>query len=315
MRRSDAIDLKAQLTDELRLLGHTLSKAPEERPLGSPMRIGLGICGGARDEWLVAVRVYAVDWTKETRTAVADIRRRCRGEVDVKLAGQPVFHAGARPLRSGDSLGTTNELWGTLGWFVKLEDADDDQVYALTCAHALAREGAGSRDDLIVRPPPPDAEMPTPEIVGTIQRVAPLPAPWLHQRVDAALLRPNDDIEVDTNVGSRGPVTEVLVPSGEETVVTKTGGATNVTLGALTAQKLTVPLLDPRTGVIVVFADQYEIEAANPGEPFSAPGDSGALVIEPRSHSGIGLLVGGLADRSYATPLNTVLTALNASPA
>lgn len=314
MRRSDAIDLKAQLTDELRLLGHTLSKAPDEHPLGAPLPIGLGICGGARDEWLVAVRVYEVDWTKETRNAVADIRRRCRGEVDVKLAGQPVFHA-ARPLASGHVVGSTNELWGTLGWFVQLEDEDGDRVYGLTCAHAVAREGQSSCDDLIVRPPPPDAEMPTPEIVGTIARVAPLPAPWLHQRVDAALIALNDGVEAELAVGSRGPVREVLVPSGEETVVTKTGGATSVTLGALTAQKLTVPFLDPRTGVSVVFADQYEIEAANPGEPFSAPGDSGALVIEPRSHSGIGLLLGGLDDRSYATPLNTVLTALNASPA
>ncbi len=321
MKRESAIDLRDQLTAELRLLGFTTtSEPPEDVASAEPLPIGLGIKGGLRGEWLVAVRVYAPEWTKETRAALATIRMRAHGEVDAKVIGTPVLQAGGGgapgvTLRSGCRIGTTNERWGTVGWFVTLVGRESAGPQALTCAHVLARDGSASVDDLIVVPPLPNAAIPTHTIVGTVSAVAHVAPPWKHIRVDAAAVQPNSETAVDLSVGTRGPVREVLVPGHEETVVVKHGGATAATLGALTAQKLAVPCRDPRTGASMVFLDQYEIESTDPTGRFSRSGDSGSLVLEPRSHQGVAMLIGGHGPFSYATPLNTVLTELNASPA
>ncbi len=312
MKRESAIDLKDQLTEELGLLGFVRTSDPgEDVALAEPLPMGLGIRGGARGEWLVAVRLYAPEWTKETRAVLATIRKRAQGEVDSAVAGPPLLQAA---LRSGSRVGTTNERWGTIGWWVTIFGREGEGPQALTCAHVLARDGRASVEDLVVMPPPPGAALPTHSIVGTISSIAPLTPPWLHMRVDAATIQPNENVEVDLRVGSRGPVSEVMVPGFDETVVVKHGGATGSTLGALTAQKLVVPMRDPLTGATMVFLDQYEIESTDPSGRFSAPGDSGALVLEPRSHQGVGMLVAGHGERSYATPLNTVLTELNANP-
>ena len=314
MKRESAIDLKDRLTEELALLGFIRPRDPDEATaIAEPLPMGLGIKGGARGEWLVAVRLYAPEWTKETRAVLATIRKRAHGEVDSQVVGPPLLQAAT--LRSGTRVGTTNERWGTVGWWVTLFGRESEGPQALTCAHVLARDGAASVDDLVVVPPRKDAAMPTHTIVGTISSVAPLTPPWHHMRVDAATIQPNENAEIDLNVGTRGPVSEVLVPGHDEAVVVKHGAATGNTLGALTAQKLVVPVRDPLTGATMIFLDQYEIESTDPSGPFSKQGDSGSLVIEPRSHQGVAMLVAGHGARSYATPLNTILTELNASPA
>lgn len=315
MQRESAIELKNQLTAELRLLGFSLPRDPaEEVAATAPIPVGLGLRGGARGEWLIAFRLYAHDWTPETRSLLATIRKRAKGEVDSKIVAPPLLHAGLK-LRSSARIGTTNERWGTLGWFVTLEGREDEGPHALTCAHVIARSGAESLDDLVVVPPAPDAELPTHEVVGTVSSVAPVAPPWRHSSVDAATIRPNAGVEIDLNVGSRGPVRDVLDLTQEEVVVVKHGGTTDMTLGATTAQLLPVPLRDPLTGALSVYVDQIEIECTDPSGRFSAPGDSGSLVVEPRSHAGVGMLVGGSGEYSYVTPLRKVLSALRAQPA
>ena len=315
MKRESAIDLKNQLTEEMRLLGFSLPLDPaEEVAATAPIPVGLGLRGGARGEWLLAFRLYAHDWTPEMRALLATIRKRSQGEVDSKLVAPPLLHAGVT-LKSAQRIGTTNERWGTLGWFVTLNGREDAGPQALTCAHVIARNGAASLDDLVVIPPPPDAELPTHEVVGTVSRVAPISPPWKHMGVDAATIQPNAGIEIDLRVGARGPVREVTDLTQEEIVVVKHGGSTDMTLGATTAQALPVPMRDPLTGALSVYVDQIEIESTDPSGRFSAPGDSGAIVVEPRSHLGVGILIGGSGEYSYLTPLNAVLTALDAKPA
>jgi len=315
MKRDAAIELKQDLTEEFRLLGFSLPRDPaEEVAATAPIPVGLGLRGGARGEWLLAFRLFANDWTPELRALLATIRKRARGEVDSKLVAPPLLHGGLT-LRSSDRIGTTNERWGTLGWFVTLEGREDEGPHALTCAHVIARSGAGSVDDLVVIPPAPDAELPTHEVIGTVSAVAPVSPPWRHMRVDAATIKPNAGVEIDLNVGSRGPVREVADLNQEELVVVKHGGTTDMTLGATTAQLLPVPMRDPLSGALSVYVDQIEIESTDPTGRFSAPGDSGSLVIEPRSHAGVGMLVGGSGEYSYLTQLSVILEALDAKPA
>jgi hypothetical protein len=315
MKRESAIDLKNKLTEEMRLLGFSLPRDPaEEVAATAPIPVGLGLRGGARGEWLLAFRLYADDWTPEMRALLATIRKRARGELDSKIVAPPMLHSGLK-LRSSNRIGTTNERWGTLGWFVTLAGREDAGPQALTCAHVIARSGAASVDDLVVIPPAPDAELPTHEVVGMVSSVAPVSPPWKHMGVDAATIQPSSGVEIDLNVGSRGPVRDVVDLTQEEVVVVKHGGTTDMTLGATSAQLLPVPMRDPLTGALSVYVDQIEIESTDPSGRFSAPGDSGSLVLEPRSHLGVGMLNGGSGEYSYLTPLNTVLTALGAKPA
>ncbi len=315
MQRESAIDLKNELTEELRLLGFSLPRDPaEEVAATAPIPVGLGLRGGARGEWLIAFRLFADDWTPETRSLLATVRKRAQGEVDSKIVAPPLMHGRPR-LRSGDRIGTTNERWGTLGWFVTLDGREDEGPHAVTCAHVIARSGAASVDDLVVIPPAPDAELPTHEVVGMVSAVAPVAPPWKHIHVDAAAIKPSPGIEVDLNVGSRGPVRDVVDLTQEEIVVVKHGGTTDMTLGATTAQMLPVPMRDPLTGALAVYVDQIEIESTDPSGRFSAPGDSGSIVVEPRTHLGVGMLVGGSGEYSYLTRLTTILSALRAKPA
>ena len=77
MQRDSAIELKDKLTEEFRLLGFSLGADPDEQVAATaPIPVGLGLCGGARGEWLLAFRLYADDWTKETRALLATIRYR-----------------------------------------------------------------------------------------------------------------------------------------------------------------------------------------------------------------------------------------------
>ncbi len=328
MKRDAAITLKQQLTEEFRLLGFNLPADPTEAIAATaPIPVGLGLCGGARGEWLLAFRLFADDWTKETRALLATIRKRSRGELDSKIVAPPLLHTGSLQtgsphtesphtgLRPGSRIGTTNERWGTIGCFVTLTGREDEGPHGLTCAHVLAREGSESIDDLVVIPPAEDAEIPTAQIVGAISSVAPVAPPWMHIHVDAATIKPHAEIEIELNVGSRGPVRDVVDLNQEESVVVKHGGTTAMTLGATTAQMLAVPMRDPLTGTLAVYVDQLEIESTDPTGRFSAPGDSGALVVEPRSHGGVGMLVGGSGEYSYLTPLRSVLDALGAKPA
>jgi len=56
-------------------------------------------------------------------------------------------------------------------------------------------------------------------------------------------------------------------------------------------------------------AEQLVVESTGE-EPFSEPGDSGALVVEERTFQPVGVVCGGTRDYTVVTPISRVLKEL-----
>jgi hypothetical protein len=271
-----------------------------------------------RTDFRLAVRIQRRGL--ETSAQLETIRRRARGEVDIRYIGrvgkqaQPWHRARKRPLIIGVSIGHHRITAGTLGAFVMVRRGG--QVRVLSNNHVLADENRARAGDAIIQPGAFDGGKTSADRIGSLGTYVRLRKNRVNL-VDAALasLDPGIDYEPTTLTG-RGALAGVATdPVDVGEVVEKLGRTTGRTRGRITAFELDNVVVAYDTGNLR-FDDQIEIEGAG-AEAFSDGGDSGSLIFSARELRAVALLFAG-GDQggrngkglTYANPITQVLRSL-----
>ena len=278
--------------------------AATEAPM--PAQMGLGVAKRDDGEHVLAIRTA-------NREAAEAMAARVNGEADVRIIditprNTPAYYqARRRPLEPGQQVGMADKGFvGTLGCFAW--DADGN-LGVVSNAHVLADSGLAQIDHPFGQPygtNPADR-------VGVLTRWL-LPAPGVPGIADAAFARLDNTTALRGYSGALGgPIRGARAVAGSDLgrEVVKGGRTTGASLGKITVVELDgVPVGYPQG--TLVFNDAIEI-TGGPNSDFSAPGDSGSMILD-RDGWAIGLLwAGGISggiDHTYACPLKRTLDAL-----
>lgn len=284
-------------------------------------RIALGV-GRATPE--AALGAHADDYVLAVRAergaslgALGPLAATTPGEVDVRFVNvlprlTPAYLQGKRrPLEPGVSIGRTAESsGGTLGAFV----GDARHAYILSNSHVLAAAGRGLPGDGVCQPARIDMPASPATMVGLLDRFVPF-SPNLPNLVDCALARITAGSYVPGfNAAIPGPIRGVrrLTPEDVGRSVRKIGRTTGIRQGRVTAVGLNGLPVNMGGGFVPRFNEQNEFEGI--GMPFSAPGDSGSLIVDADGYA-VGLLFAGGEDSTgrdltFANDLENVFEAL-----
>jgi hypothetical protein len=288
---------------------------------GLPRTMALGVAPAGRGDYKLALRLQSR--ALEDSRQVEIVRRRARGEVDVRYVGRiskraaPPWHrTRRRPLVIGCSIAHHRVTAGTLGGFVILRAAGE--VRALSNNHVLADEGRGRRGDAVLQPGPLDGGRVRDDRVGELAQVVALKKTGINH-VDAALASLRPRLDYDPRALHRlGTLSAPgTLPLEQVTTVSKLGRTTGLTRGRVTAFELDNLVVAYDTGNLR-FDDQIEVDGEG-AAPFSQGGDSGAMVFTSQGRQAVALLFAG-SDQggrsgqglTYANPLRPVLDALKA---
>ena len=196
---------------------------------------------------------------------------------------------------------------GSIGFFAR-RDADG-AIGLVSNNHVLAACDEGEEYDDVLHPAPADNGRRESDVVGHLAGGYPrldADAPT----VDCAFARLRDGVQYDAStIGPDLRLQGGLVPLESQREVFKKGRSTGLTRGRITA--FAIDHCDVQLDVgIVIFDQQIEIASTDAG-PFSRPGDSGSLVVNPDGHA-VGLLAAGTFDcrLHYANPIGEVLRSL-----
>lgn len=312
MRLQSARELKAAIRDAileglaatLRRQGALVVAASRAAPAPPPVArtMALGISRVRANDYRLAVRLQRRGL--EEAAPLQAIRKRARGEVDVRYVGRiarqprrkaaggpegPWQQGRLRPVLIGASVGHYRVTAGTLGGFVVLRKGG--QVRALSNNHVLADEDRGRKGDAILQPGAFDGGRAPQDRIGSLDRAVKL-KPRSANRVDAALAAVDGAVAYDPRtlrgVGTLGGLSRV--PIEDVRLVEKIGRTTGHTRGRVTAFELDNVVVAYDTGNFR-FDDQIEVEGTEAA--FSLGGDSGSLVFSAAERGALGLLFAG----------------------
>ncbi len=234
-------------------------------------------------------------------------------------AAKPAIGGKRRPLHIGASVAHELGFAGTLGAFLRLEDGGTGII---SCAHVLARAGGkrAYKDDPIQQPGAPDPVVASNRI-GSLTDQFSLFSPAQHKNLDAAIARLNDGTDHQGNTLPSDPCVPANLhgkPIGvplqryeldTNTAVIKVGRTTGFTAAKVSGIgfQVQVALGSETSRQVFSFSGVDEIEWDAKGSVFTAPGDSGALVLTSPDLRPVGLhfcAIGGAngAGRSYVIP-------------
>jgi len=326
MQLDSVRELKASLTTTVlsalaappRLRAFGVPAGPMLRAADNPRTLALGIAPRAGGDYQLAVRLQRR--ALEGDAAVEAIRKKAKGEVDVRYVGRLVKRAApwqqgtVRPLRIGSSVGHFKITAGTLGGFVHARGAELPLI--LSNNHVLANENRAKKGDAILQPGQLDhGEVPA-DVVGSLLAFVRLKRSGANL-IDCAVASLAGGMKLDRRRLSRAA--ERLAGMGEEQIrpgmtVHKLGRTTGATRGKVTAIEVDNLLITYDLGDLR-FDQQIEIEGAG-DKGFSAGGDSGSLILDDENRAVALLFAGGDQGGSngqgltYANPLRPVLDAL-----
>jgi len=204
-----------------------------------------------------------------------------------------------RPVPGGVSIGHYTGGTGTLACWVKDED---DNMFMLSNNHVIANADAGRRRDPILQPGIDDGGGYPENMVGRLSDFVPLMG-RRKNRIDAAIARPSDPEIADPRIWRRINIVDAgLAEIGMR--VKKYGRTSGHTIGIVTGIEASMDV--SIGGTRLKFIDQIEITPAVGEQKFSAPGDSGSLVLD-RNNNAVGLLFAGDGEFTWANPIQTVL--------
>jgi hypothetical protein len=207
------------------------------------------------------------------------------------------------PLQPGVSCANQDGPPGTLGCFVHRDGA----LYFISVNHVLALENMAQPNSQILQP---NAGATILRPIGTLDHEKLMPSGNLIDGAIATL----DVADHDPRLFAVGKRTTVVRTAALRTGdrIFKFGQASGQTEGRIRAPQASNVTLHMDFGAYT-FDQQIEIEPRPTGEPFAIPGDSGALVYDDNDEA-IGLVVGGNGvDRTYLSPIQTVLTRFHAT--
>jgi len=283
--------------------------------------MALGLVRKKGQQFHLAVRCQREELLESKE--VEQIRRRAKGEVDVRFIGRLRKRAKAwnqkrvRPLQIGLSCGQFQITAGTLGCFVRLR-SNSDKLFILSNNHVLADEDRAKVNSAILQPGQFDGGKNPQDLVAKFSKAVKLKAAGVNF-VDAAIgevtpaLAAKADLRTIKGLGKlAGPGPDFV---DEGTAVAKLGRTTELTHGRVTAFELDNVVVRYDLGDLR-FDNQIEIEGAG-AKAFSAGGDSGSLIVLADTRQAVALLfaggdVGGSNGKglTYANPIHTVLDKL-----
>lgn len=277
--------------------------------------IALGIARGeVREDYRLAVRIQHPDFLAGSR--IEAIIEAARNEVDIRYVGlltkQRAGQVGrVRPIVPGISVGHYAITAGTLGAFVRIPSEARPRI--LSNNHVLADENRGAFGDEVLQPGTIDGGVSGGDRVGALERFVALHTDRVNT-VDAALAVVDTDVELNRAIPGLGEVSEISAVE-EVDQVAKVGRTTGLTRGRVSAIEVDGVAVRFSTGTMRF---DGQIEISGEGKSFSAPGDSGALIVDPQQSAGVALLFAG-SDQggpdgtgvTYANPLTTVFETLS----
>ncbi len=284
----------------------------------TPPTMALGVVRKGKNDFGLAVRIQKRGL--ENSSQVETIKKKAKGEVDVRYIGQvtkraalPWYQKMTRPLRIGASIGHFKITAGTLGAFVR--SRDDGSVLILSNNHVLANENKAKKGDDILQPGAFDGGQDPGQKAGELLRFVTLKKAEANL-VDCAVASIDGGIEFDhrtlTGLGKLAGLGDPVLAENDE--VGKVGRTTGTTKGRVSAFELDNVVVDYGLGALK-FDGQVEIESADIG-PFSQGGDSGSLIVDANRRA-VALLFSG-SDQggsngqglTFANPIRSVLDAL-----
>jgi hypothetical protein len=228
-----------------------------------------------------------------------------------------------RPVVGGVSIAPLNELFvGTLGCFLRRLTGGTEQLFGLSNNHVMADTNRLPIGTPIVQPGP-EVVPPSPgDVFGALSAFTPIQFPTtglppVVNRFDAAIavVTDRDLIQPGTMFGinNYSPQLASPVPGME---VIKSGRTTGVTTGIVTATRVNGVQVNYGTRTaprIATFNDTIEI-VGDAGVPFSAPGDSGSVILERATGRPVALLFAGDGRTTTACDLGGVCQQFQAFP-
>jgi hypothetical protein len=222
-------------------------------------------------------------------------------------AQMPDPKARIRPAQPGCSIGFQDlgdplVMAGTFGALVK----DAAGIYILSNNHVLADEDRLSSGAAIFQPGLLDGGDTNSDQFASLARAIPLQA-GAGNTMDAAIAQVANPNSVSKDLLYIGPPAGTA-DAAVDMIVHKFGRTTGYTVGQVTSIDTDVTVAYDTANF--TFMGQIII-AGTDDNSFSAPGDSGSLILERAGNNAIGLLLGGSDSLSIASHIGGVLQALN----
>ena len=208
------------------------------------------------------------------------------------------------PVPIGVSGGLSGVATGTLGARV----TGGTNVYILSNNHVLAGVNTASIGDPIIQPGDADGGHDPGDRVATLAAYQTIDFNGGTNTMDAAIaLTSTDNMGTSTPSDGYGAPSPVTATASIGLPVQKYGRTTGLQLGDVASTNVSVDVCYIAIGDFCLqearFAGQFSI---SPG-PFSAPGDSGSLVVTQGANQPVGLLFAGGDGLTIATPIDVVL--------
>jgi hypothetical protein len=227
-----------------------------------------------------------------------------------------------RPIVGGLSIAPLNEFFvGTLGCFLRRVTAGTEQFFALSNNHVLVDTNRLPIGTPIVQPGPEIEPTRPGDVFAALSAFIPIqfPASRLNpvtNRFDAAIAVVSDLslIRRGRMFGINNYTPQLATPLPGMRVI-KSGRTTGVTTGRITAVDVDREQVNYGTRTsprIATFNDTIEIVGDN--GPFSAPGDSGSVILERDTGRPVALLFAGDGRTTTACDLGGVCRRFQALP-
>ena len=209
-----------------------------------------------------------------------------------------------RPVPIGVSTGHPAITAGTIGCRV----TDGIDVYAISNNHVYANENLANIGDPVIQPGTYDEGTSPADDIGTLSDFEPIVfSRRARNEIDAAIaLSSTSLLGTATPAGGYGTPNSTIVGAFIGQEVQKFGRTTELTTGEVTGVNATVNV-GYGPGKTAKFVKQIIIE---PGD-FSAPGDSGSLIVTQSGNNPVGLLFAGSSTVTVANRIDLVLARFN----
>jgi hypothetical protein len=265
-----------------------------------------------------------------TAAAQSDPSNTVSASVYVNAGGSSVNQASQGvPIALGTSGGNANDMTGnfccsgTLGSLVVRNNAN----FILSNNHVLARRDQAKVGEQITQPGLVDTNCSPGQQVATFSQAIKLQGPKLP---DGNFSSPADGAiaQVTTNkvdlagtilqlgsvsggLAQPAPPANTVIAPVLSMAVAKNGRTTGLSCSSISALGLTVQVVyetgcNGGTSFTVEYKNQIDIDSTT----FSAPGDSGSLIVDALTAQPVGLLYAGSTNDTVANPINDVLSNL-----
>jgi hypothetical protein len=309
MELSEALQAKQRIFSAL---GLSYVRMRSEEPRFS---VGIALPERSPGNFRVAIRARSRqeldDARAQGRLAIFDSYP--ESELDIRITGPIVASppgeatVASKRLSIGASIGHHLCTAGTLGFFARRNS--DGVIGMVSNNHVLAMGDEGEEGDDILHPATSDHGSRALDVVGYLAG----DYPRLDEEtpiVDCAFARLRSGIPYDASTIAPGlRLKAEPAPLELQRDVLKKGRTTGMTRGQIISFEIDHCDVEFDFG-IVVFDRQIEIASVG-DEPFSRPGDSGSLIVNPDGHP-VALLASATLDcrLHYANPIDEVLRVL-----